>query len=48
MEVKDNIYKNKLFWYAKAKVLGTGRDVVNQTMTVQSKMREYDVDWNIK
>lgn len=48
LEAKDNIYKNKLFWYAKAKVLGTGRDVVNQTMTVQSKMREYDVGLEYK
>ena len=49
MEAKDNIYKDKLFWKANVRIIGTGKDVIkNQTMKVDSKVREYDVGLEYK
>ena len=49
LEAKDNIYKDKLFWKANVRIIGTGKDVIkNQTMKVDSKVREYDVGLEYK
>ena len=49
LEAKDNIYKDKLFWKVSARIIGTGKDVIkNQTMKVDSKVREYDVGLEYK
>lgn len=49
LEAKDNIYKDKLFWKASVRIIGTGKDVIkNQTMKVDSKVREYDVGLEYK
>ncbi len=49
LEAKDNIYKEKLFWKASVRIIGTGKDVIkNQTMKVDSKVREYDVGLEYK
>ena len=49
LEAKDNIYKDKLFWKANVRLIGTGKDVIkNQTMKVDSKVREYDVGLEYK
>ena len=49
LEVKDNIYKDKLFWKANVRIIGTGKDVIkNQTMKVDSEVREYDVGLEYK
>ena len=49
LEVKDNIYKDKLFWKVSARIIGTGKDVIkNQTMKVDSKVREYDIGLEYK
>ena len=49
MEAKDNIYKDKLFWKVSARIIGTGKDVIkNQTMKVDSKVREYDIGLEYK
>ena len=38
MEAKDNIYKEKLFWKASARLIGTGKDTIrNQTFKVNSQ-----------
>ncbi|PHI09619.1 UbiD family decarboxylase [Fusobacterium polymorphum] len=49
LEAKDNIYKDKLFWKVSARIIGTGKDVIkNQTMKVDSKVREYDIGLEYK
>ena len=49
LEAKDNIYKDKLFWKVSARIIGTGKDVIkNQTMKIDSKVREYDVGLEYK
>ena len=49
LEAKDNIYKDKLFWKANVRIIGTGKDVIkNQTMKIDSKVREYDVGLEYK
>ena len=49
LEVKDNIYKDKLFWKANVRIIGTGKDAIkNQTMKVDSEVREYDVGLEYK
>ena len=50
MEAKDNIYKEKLFWKASARLIGTGKDTIkNQTLKVNSQnIREYDVGLEYK
>ena len=50
MEAKDNIYKEKLFWKASARLIGTGKDTIrNQTFKVNSQnIREYDVGLEYK
>ena len=49
LEAKDNIYKDKLFWKANVRIIGTGKDVIkNQTMKVDSEVREYDVGLEYK
>ena len=49
LEAKDNIYKDKLFWKANVRIIGTGKDAIkNQTMKVDSKVREYDVGLEYK
>ena len=49
LEAKDNIYKDKLFWKANVRIIGTGKDVIkNQTIKVDSKVREYDVGLEYK
>ena len=49
LEAKDNIYKDKLFWKANVRIIGTRKDVIkNQTMKVDSKVREYDVGLEYK
>ena len=49
LEAKDNIYKDKLFWKANVRIIGTGKDVIkNQTMKVDSKVREYDIGLEYK
>ena len=49
LEAKDNIYKEKLFWKASVRIIGTGKEVIkNQTMKVDSKVREYDVGLEYK
>ena len=49
LEAKDNIYKDKLFWKANVRIIGTGKDVIkNQTMKIDSKIREYDVGLEYK
>ena len=49
LEAKDNIYKDKLFWKASVRIIGTGKEAIkNQTMKVDSKVREYDVGLEYK
>ena len=50
MEAKDNIYKEKLFWKASVRLIGTGKDTIrNQTFKVNSQnIREYDVGLEYK
>ena len=49
LEAKDNIYKDKLFWKANVRIIGTGKEAIkNQTMKVDSKVREYDVGLEYK
>ena len=50
MEAKDNIYKEKLFWKASVRLIGTGKDTIkNQTLKVNSQnIREYDVGLEYK
>ena len=50
MEAKDNIYKEKLFWKASARLISTGKDTIkNQTLKVNSQnIREYDVGLEYK
>ena len=49
LEAKDNIYKDKLFWKVSARIIGTGKDVIkNQTMKVDSEVREYDIGLEYK
>ena len=49
LEAKDNIYKDKLFSKVSARIIGTGKDVIkNQTMKVDSKVREYDIGLEYK
>lgn len=49
LEAKDNIYKEKLFWKANVRIIGTGKEAIkNQTMKVDSKVREYDVGLEYK
>ena len=49
LEAKDNIYKDKLFWKVSARIIGTGKEAIkNQTMKVDSKVREYDVGLEYK
>ena len=49
LEAKNNIYKDKLFWKVSARIIGTGKDVIkNQTMKVDSKVREYDIGLEYK
>ena len=36
VEAKDNIYKEKLFWKASVRLIGTGKDTIkNQTLKVK-------------
>ena len=50
VEAKDNIYKEKLFWRASVRLIGTGKDTIkNQTLKVNSQnIREYDVGLEYK
>ena len=50
VEAKDNIYKEKLFWKASVRLIGTGKDTIkNQTLKVNSQnIREYDVGLEYK
>jgi len=50
VEAKDNIYKEKLFWKASVRLIGTGKDTIrNQTFKVNSQnIREYDVGLEYK
>ena len=50
VEAKDNIYKEKLFWRASVRLIGTGKDAIkNQTLKVNSQnIREYDVGLEYK
>ena len=50
VEAKDNIYKEKLFWKASVRLIGTGKDAIkNQTLKVNSQnIREYDVGLEYK
>lgn len=49
LEAKDNIYKDKLFWKASVRIIGSGKEAIkNQTMKVDSKVREYDVGLEYK
>ena len=49
LEAKDNIYKDKLFWKANVRIIGTGKEAIkNQTMKIDSKVREYDVGLEYK
>ena len=50
MEAKDNIYRDKLFWKASARLIGTGKDnIKNQTMKLSGQnVREYDVGLEYK
>lgn len=48
LEVKDNIYKDKLFWKANARIIGTGKEVVQDKTKIDSKVREYDVGLEYK
>ena len=49
LEAKDNIYKDKLFWKANVRIIGTGKEAIkNQTMKGDSKVREYDVGLEYK
>ncbi|WP_339003826.1 UbiD family decarboxylase [Fusobacterium polymorphum] len=49
LEAKDNIYKDKLFWKANVRIIGTGKEAIkNQTMKIDSKVREYDIGLEYK
>ena len=50
VEAKDNIYKEKLFWKASVRLIGTGKDTIrNKAMKVSSQnIREYDVGLEYK
>lgn len=50
MEAKDNIYKDKLYWRASARLIGTGKDnIKNQTMKLSGQnVREYDAGLEYK
>ena len=50
VEAKDNIYKDKLYWKASTRLIGTGKDNIrNQTMKLSGQnIREYDVGLEYK
>ena len=50
VEAKDNIYKDKLYWKASTRLIGTGKDNIrNQTMKLSGQnVREYDVGLEYK
>ena len=50
VEAKDNIYKDKLYWKASTRIIGTGKDNIrNQTMKLSGQnVREYDVGLEYK
>lgn len=48
LEAKDNIYKDKLFWKADVRLLGSSKEVVDQTRVIDSKVRDYDLGLEYK